>query len=237
MKLLLFATLGLAVSSSPATDWPRYRGVNGSGVSTDGEIPTKWTEETTLWNIDLEGNGHGSPVIYGDKLFLLTAIDEKPPAEEAKGKGGAKKKKGATPFLWRALCLNKKSFNSAASSTAAVDAKRVIFCRGTPDLLTMISLSHEGEVQWQKDLGPVVGGHGFGASPILYKDLVVLNNDQENKAAIFSHSTPIPVRSHGKSNDAVSEFPILYPVSTRQKAMAKSSSLPTGNTDSPQSIQ
>jgi outer membrane protein assembly factor BamB len=54
-----------------------------------------------------------------------------------------------------------------------------------------VSLSHKGEVQWEKNMGPVSGGHGFGASPILYQDLVILNNDQENeKGNLFAlHAT------------------------------------------------
>jgi len=73
-------------------------------------------------------------------------------------------------------------FNSPASTTPAVDGKRVVFSWGTPEKLTMTAFSLDGKKLWQSDLGPVSGGHGFAASPILLGDLVILNNDQEKGA-------------------------------------------------------
>ncbi|NOY00708.1 MAG: PQQ-binding-like beta-propeller repeat protein, partial [Verrucomicrobia bacterium] len=70
-------------------------------------------------------------------------------------------------------------FNSPASTTPAVDEKRVVFSWGTPEKLTMAAFSHDGKKLWQTDLGPISGGHGFAASPMLLGDLVILNNDQE----------------------------------------------------------
>ncbi len=240
VALLLLALSLFTISVSRATDWPRYRGINGSGVSTDGAIPAEWTEANTLWKIDIEGAGHGSPVIHGDKLFLLTAVSDKPETEEAapaaaKGnkKKGKKKGKGAVSYQWRTMCLEIKTgktlwqkdfdkrtfkghrFNSAASSTAAADSKRVIFSWGTPDQLTLVSMSHRGEVHWQKDLGPVVGGHGFAASPVLVGDLVVLNNDQEKKSgdlfALHADTGEQAWKVERKSERISYSVPCVYP--------------------------
>ncbi len=197
---LLASSLFLLPRLLPAgeNDWPRYRGPNGSGVSRSGEIPTKWEKNHFKWQSKIPGKGYGSPVIWGNRIFLLSAISEGKSETPAKKKKG-KRSRGGASFHWLAICLNKTNgetlwtkkfdpasfkghrFNSPASSTAAVDSKRVIFTWGTPKSHIMLALSHEGEELWITDLGPVVGGHGYAASPVLYGDLVILNNDQEKQ--------------------------------------------------------
>ena len=54
-----------------ATDWPRFRGPNGTGISHASTIPTEWTDKDYNWVIDLPGQGHGSPVVVGDRLYVL----------------------------------------------------------------------------------------------------------------------------------------------------------------------
>jgi outer membrane protein assembly factor BamB len=200
---LIIFTLGLMVHSATADNWPRFRGPNGSGVVEDVKLPAEWGDANYRWKIDLPGIGHGSPVVWGDRIFLLAASE--PPARPSKKKGKkavAKKPKSAAPVKpqsWVPICVSAKDgavlwkqeitavdqkhkghrFNSPASTTPAVDEKRVVFTWGTPEKLTMAAFSHEGKKLWQSDLGPISGGHGFAASPMLLGDLVILNNDQE----------------------------------------------------------
>ncbi|MCB1076903.1 MAG: PQQ-binding-like beta-propeller repeat protein [Verrucomicrobiae bacterium] len=206
----LSGLLWLTVSGARAENWPRFRGPNGSGLGADVTIPAQWTDADFRWRIDLPGMGHGSPVVWGDKLFLLCATE---PAPKAKGKAKGKKKAAEAaaasspdgdatppaPQRWMPICLSTKDgsilwkqeisegsfsghrFNSPASTTPAVDEKRVVFTWGTAEKLTMVAFSHSGEKLWEADLGPVSGGHGFAASPMLLGDLVILNNDQENE--------------------------------------------------------
>ncbi len=201
LVLLLFSIFYRA----KAENWPRFHGPNGSGVTNEIKVPAVWTESDYRWRVDLSGVGHGSPVVWGDKLFLLCAT-ESPSRKKGKGKG--KSKSLASPDgeatapaeqRWMPLCISTKDgsvlwkqeiaggafsghrFNSPASTTAAVDATRVVFTWGTAEKLTMAAFSHAGEKLWESDLGPVDGGHGFAASPMLIGDLVVLNNDQEDE--------------------------------------------------------
>lgn len=187
-------------------NWPRFRGPNGSGVSASVVIPAPWPAEGLRWSADLPGIGHGSPVVWGDRLFLLCAT-EAAGKGKAKGKNKGKGKAAASPDgeatapaaqRWMPLCLDTKDgsviwkaelaggdfsghrFNSPASTTPAVDGNRVVFTWGTAERLTMAAFDHDGKELWVSDLGPVSGGHGFGASPLLLGDLVILNNDQEN---------------------------------------------------------
>lgn len=199
LVVIIFAGLFFQVAS--AENWPRFRGVNGSGVAAV-KIPAEWSDSNFRWKIDLPGIGHGSPVVWGERIFLLAASE--PPPRPKKGKGKkrqvvAKAAATAKPQSWTPICVSTKDgsilwrqeivavdqqhqghrFNSPASTTPAVDDKRVVFSWGTPEKLTMAAFSHAGEKLWQADLGPVSGGHGFAASPMLFGDLVILNNDQE----------------------------------------------------------
>ena len=197
MKHLIFLLLFANFASA---DWPRFRGPNASGLA-DATLPAPIAKSHEIWSVELPGLGHGSPTIVGDRIFLLSAVAKQPAPAPATQKGNKKRRKGRAPVPqnWLTLCVDRKDgkllwqqefperafkghrFNSAASSTAAADGERVVFAWGTEDRLTVLALSHSGETLWERDLGPVVGGHGFGGSPILYKDLVVLNNDQEGE--------------------------------------------------------
>ncbi len=252
MKSQIFVLGVIAVMSCGAvyaddSSWPRFRGVNGSGVDDSAAVPTEWSDSNELWSVEVPGVGHGSPVSYGNRMFLLTAVAEPQsaaapdaPGSAAKGKKG---KKGKTPvpvlsYQWLTLCLDRETgqslweqrfdqrtfkghrFNSAASSTPAVDGKRVVFAWGTPDQLTVAALSHEGELLWKKDLGPVSGGHGFGGSPILYNDLVVLNNDQEkqegNLLALNAETGEVVWTVERKSERISYAVPCVYEVAGRE---------------------
>ncbi len=186
-RLVAFLFSGLpwlCVSGAKAENWPRFRGPNGSGLAAGVSIPAEWADADYRFRVDLPGIGHGSPVVWGDRLFLLAA------GETATAKSQT----------WMPLCLSTQDgsviwkheiaeggfkghrFNSPASTTPAVDEKRVVFTWGTKEKLTMVAFSHSGEKLWESDLGPVNGGHGFAASPMLLGDLVILNNDQEKRA-------------------------------------------------------
>ena len=70
---LLLPVLLLCVVPVRAQEWTRFRGPNGTGVSDAKSIPATWTDADYRWKIKLPGKGHGSPVVWGDRLFLLSA--------------------------------------------------------------------------------------------------------------------------------------------------------------------
>ncbi|MDF1850987.1 MAG: PQQ-binding-like beta-propeller repeat protein [Verrucomicrobiales bacterium] len=218
------------------SEWSRFRGENGSGVNEKAELPTEWSEENQFWSVDLPGQGHGSPVVSGNRIYLLSAVEDPGEAPDANPKKAKKKGKGNSPkpYRWQTLCLDAETgktvwtkefsqgrfkghrFNSAASSTAAVDEDQVVFAWGTADQLTVVSLTLEGELQWEKDLGPVVGGHGFGGSPILFEDLVILNNDQEkqngNLLALDAKTGEVKWTAERRSQRISYSVPCVYEV-------------------------
>src|SRR5262245_12879641 len=56
-----------------AQEWTRFRGPNGTGVSEATTIPVKWSDADFNWKVEIPGIGHSSPVVWGDKIFLLSA--------------------------------------------------------------------------------------------------------------------------------------------------------------------
>jgi len=182
--LVLLGLFVLPITPTVAGEWPRFRGPNGSGISQATTIPVRWTEKDHNWKIKLPGIGHGSPVVWKDRLFLM--------AEENDGTSRIVLCVRTTDgkILWRRKFASrshrKHRKNSYASSTPAVDEKHVYVAWGTPKKLTLMALDHDGRVQWEQDLGPVKGGHGFAASPIVFRDLVVLSNDQNGRSSLIA---------------------------------------------------
>ena len=71
--LLAVASMQTVQADETQGEWTRFRGPNGSGVSNATTIPTKFTEKDYNWKIKLPGVGYGSPVIWGDKVFVVSA--------------------------------------------------------------------------------------------------------------------------------------------------------------------
>lgn len=174
--------LGLLYWSSDATaqEWTRFRGPNGQGQCESADtIPIEWTEKDYNWNTVLPGVGHSSPVIWHDKVFL-TSGDPKSGTRYVLCLNTADGK-----IVWQkeyaAASHYVHKFNNFASSTPAVDDKHVYVAWATPDEITLLALTHPGEEAWKKNLGSFKSEHGFGTSPIVVDDMVIMTNDQEGE--------------------------------------------------------
>lgn len=156
-----------------AQEWTRFRGPNGQGQS-ESVFDAQFTESDFAWKASLPGEGNSSPVLWGNKLFVL-----------ASDRGDATRfvvcldaKTGDE--LWRRIYKSKThklhSRSSYSSSTPAVDEERVYVAWSTHDSTTFMALDHDGNEVWKRDLGRWIGSHGFGTSPIVYKEMVILHN-------------------------------------------------------------
>jgi len=161
-----------------AQEWTRFRGPNGTGLSTAKTIPTKIGNEHIRWKIELPGSGHSSPVLWGEKVFITTTGDKAGgisvlgvSAED--GKVIWKRDFPLTPFA-------RHKFNSFAASTPAVDAERVYVLWNEPEHFMLAALDHDGKTIWQRDFGPFVSQHGCGISPIVYDGKVIVGNEQDD---------------------------------------------------------
>ncbi len=175
----------LVVLAAPTSgqEWPRFRGPNGSGVSA-APAPTRWTERDFRWKVNLPGVGHSSPVLWGDRLFVTSG-------DEETGKRFLlclRTEDGRQ--LWTRTFPGPRSAkhpdNSYASATPAADERHVYACWGSPQELLVVALDHDGNEAWRADLGGFHGGHGFGASPVVYEGLVIVPNDQDGASALFA---------------------------------------------------
>lgn len=169
--------IGFLCSTAWGQEWTRFRGPNGTGRAETGSLPVTWNESDYAWRVRVPGQGHSSPVLWGDRIFLMSADPDK-----------------ATRYLlcycatdgaelWRRQYASTPHHlhlrNTFASGTAAVDRDRVYWAWATPEKVTFLALDHHGHEVWNLDLGPWTSQHGFGTSPMLFEDLVILSNNQQ----------------------------------------------------------
>ena len=174
----------LCGSTSSAQEWTRFRGPNGTGISEATTIPTTWTEADFNWKIELPGNGHSQPVLWGDKIFLTCSNDEGAERvvlclDVASGDTVWKKKIPSRTH-------KRHSLNSFASATPAVDEDQVYVAFSTPDRYSLIAFDHAGGERWDADLGPYASQHSCGSSPILFEDMVILGNEQDGPSSLIA---------------------------------------------------
>lgn len=174
---------GLAANAR-ADEWNRFRGPNGSGVSDTQTVPTEWTKGDFNWRFKLPGTGHASPVVWGDRLFLLSGDDES--GSRIVSCVEAESGQVVWSRKFEAATHRRHRLNSLASSTPTVDGERVYVSWATPDEYIVAALSHDGEPQWRVDLGGYRSGHGFGVSPVLFDDLLIVSNEQEGESTLVA---------------------------------------------------
>ena len=184
-RLALTATIAvLAVAALGASDeWSRFRGPNGSGVSTTGNLPAVFGPETNVvWKTPLPF-GHSSPVLTEDRIYLTGARGDRLltiALDRASGR-----------TLWereapRARTEKLDNRNGPAAPSAVTDGRDVyVFFVD----FGLISYDRQGRERWRVPLGPFNNVYGMGASPILVGDMVVLVCDQSTQSYIAAFAT------------------------------------------------
>jgi len=184
--LAVFAIQGACLSESAwaQKNWSRFRGANGVGISDLKGLPTTWSEGAYKWNIELPGLGHAAPVVWGDKLFITSAVDE-----------GAQRTlyclnpQTGKPIWSRTIGLNKShkhNKSSWASATPAVDGERVYVAFSDEEHYTLAAYDLDGNLIWRRLLGTFESQHGQGVSPIIFKDMVIIPNLQKGPSSIIA---------------------------------------------------
>ena len=172
----------------PAPDakkhWPRHRGPSGQGDTYAAHPPAHWDKDgrNLRWRAKVPGRGHSSPVVWGERVFLTTA-DPKGTERSvlcyslADGRLlWSRQAPARTPEtgLWPK--------NSYATSTPVTDGERLIAFFGSSGL---VCYDLDGNFLWQNVSFAVKTTHGTGSSPLLYKDLVILAQDQNQSDSLF----------------------------------------------------
>jgi outer membrane protein assembly factor BamB len=160
-----------------AQEWTRFHGPNGTGVVADANLPTSL--DKPLWTKRLAGVGSSCPVAWDDRIFV-TSCD----MHSAQIKLQCLSMKDGEENwikLFESTPYHVHDRNTFAASTPAVDQDHVYACITDPDHTTLVALDHDGDEVWRRDFGRFVSSHGFGASPIVYKDLVILCSSQSKE--------------------------------------------------------
>jgi outer membrane protein assembly factor BamB len=167
-------------------NWPQFRGPRGDGTSAESAPPTHWSETNNIaWKCALPGEGHSSPVVWNDSVFLTAALPDT--GERILIKVDAK----AGKIAWQTTVAkaDRESMhreNSSASSTCATDGTSVITSFQVGDKVDIRAYDFDGKLRWSAQPLKFSGEHGYSYSPIFYKDLVILDCRQEGDAATLA---------------------------------------------------
>ncbi len=166
-----------ASALEPTPRWGRFRGANGSGVTSDCNVPLPWKAADVAWNIALPGKSNGSPVVAGKRVFLMSADPNSAKRYMLAYDLGSGKELWRKEYESRPNRIHRQS--SYASCTPCVNSDAVFITWATPESVVLKALSHEGEERWTKDLGPFISQHGYGTSPAVFGDKLVLFVSQQ----------------------------------------------------------
>lgn len=187
--ILLTGILAVLPSATSASDdWPWWRGPDRNGIaSAEQEIPGAFSEADILWSVDLPGRSHGSAIVMGDRV-ILAAADEKKQTQSLLCFDRATGKPIWTSTIHEGGFTQKTNKKASwASSTPASDGERVFipFVNGDAACLTAVSLE-SGEKLWQKKICDYKIHQGYGSSPAIHQDLVIVTGDNKLGGAIVA---------------------------------------------------
>jgi outer membrane protein assembly factor BamB len=212
LRPTVFAVLFLSLSAFGQANWPQFRGPQ-AGVVEDQVLPDTWTTtEHVAWTVEIPGRGWSSPIVWGDRVFVTTAVAEGDTEMPKKGLylGGERPTPSDKVHQWKVYCIdfnNGKVLwdavahrglpkygvhlkNSQASETPVTDGERVYAYFGNVGLFCY---DFDGRPVWsQKSEGLKTRANwGTAASPVLYKDrLYIINdNDQQSFLAALDKKT------------------------------------------------
>jgi outer membrane protein assembly factor BamB len=170
--LLLCSTLVATIAV--AENWPGWRGPRGDGTSLEKNPPTRWSrEQNVVWRSEIPGEGHSSPIVWNDKIFLTTATRD----TQDRLLLCLDRKTGAT--LWKQGVVKapleaKNNENSYASATPVTDGEKVFvtFLDGYDVVVAAYDL--KGKQLWSERPGRFKSQWGFSHSPVLFEDKVIV---------------------------------------------------------------
>ena len=172
----------LAEASPGPEDWPWWRGPGRDGKSRETDPPLEWREEAGVaWRTPVPGRGHGSPSVWGDRIYLATADEEK----EEQLVLAYDRASGSE--LWRRVVhqggfVHRHTKNSHASGTPACDGERVYIAFLNAGAIRATALDRDGRIVWQRKAGDFETEHGYGASPVLYGQTVIVCGDSNGSS-------------------------------------------------------
>jgi outer membrane protein assembly factor BamB len=185
--MCLAIALSIALSyPARAENWPVWRGPRGNGTSLEKNVPTQWSAtQNVVWKAAIPGKGHASPIVWNDRVFVVTSDKERRQRlllclDRSEGK-----------ILWQQVVLEAplervNSLNSFASSTPATDGERVYVSFLDVDRMLIAAYDFEGHQVWAVHPGDFASMHGYCSSPVLWKDKVIVNGDHDGSGYLVA---------------------------------------------------
>jgi outer membrane protein assembly factor BamB len=190
----------------PGVDWPSFRGIRGAGVADGFKTPTTWSvpdKKGVRWQTPVQGLGHSSPVVWGHRVCVTTAISGKTDAGLKIGLyGDITSVLDDTVHTWKLLCFDKRNGRTLfdrtmhtgvpiikrhtksthANTTLATDGTHLVAMLGSEGLH---AFNMDGKLLWKKDLGVLDSGFymvpsaqwEFASSPVIHDGVVVIQAD------------------------------------------------------------
>lgn len=188
MRFFLSLILFLIVAAAKADEnWPGWRGPRGDGtVRGAPNLPVDFDiAKDTVWKTKIPGVGHASPVIWEDRIFLVSA-DEESQARSLmcfdRISGEIKWSKGVLQSPFEDI----HRLNSRASSTPVTDGERIFVSFLDGEKMFVAAYDLEGNQLWQQRPGVFSSKHGYCSCPVLWKNMVIVNGDHDGEAYIVA---------------------------------------------------
>jgi len=155
-------------------NWPMWRGPRGDGTSLERTVPTHWSATNNIkWKTAVPGEGHSSPIVWNDRVFLTTALKD----VQERCLLSFDRKTGE--LVWRQAVLKsplepKNSENSYASSCPATDGSKVFVTFLDQKDVVVAAYDFGGKQAWSVRPGQFYSQHGFSHTPVLFEDKVIV---------------------------------------------------------------
>jgi outer membrane protein assembly factor BamB len=205
-----------------AQDWPSFRGPRGSGVSLTATPPATWNVSTSAnvaWRTPIAGLGHSSPIVWGDRIYVTTAVSDVAASRSLKlgdsDQTGIDAAKDMVPHRWQLMALDRLSGKvlwtqsvhqgiprvkrhvkaSHASATPATNGKIIVALFGSEGLF---AFDPSGKELWRQDLGVMSVGladdptyeWGPASSPVIHGNVVIVQNDRYRDSFLIAFDLP-----------------------------------------------
>ncbi|MCY3845282.1 MAG: PQQ-binding-like beta-propeller repeat protein, partial [Acidobacteria bacterium] len=176
----------IAVEGEAARYWSRWRGPSGQGLVEGTGYPDRWSEtENVVWRAEVPGSGNSSPIVWGDRIFLTT------------GRTGGRQlsilayRRSDGALLWETdVAPGGREYvhpkNGPAAATPVTDGERVYASFGSRGL---VAVDLDGNRLWHTEVGQIDNYHGPAGSPLLYRDRIILYQDQRPHGFVAAYDT------------------------------------------------
>jgi outer membrane protein assembly factor BamB len=250
LPFFLIALTGIA----SAQNWPQFRGPGATGVVEGQPAAVKWDAVKSLntrWKTEIAGLGHSSPVVWGNKVFITTAVSSAAKDETRYGLyGDVAPVKDDPKHTWKVYALDKNTGkilweriaydglprvkrhpkSTHSDSTPATDGKYLVVLFGSHGLY---AYDLNGKLKWKQDLGVLDSGWFYdpdyqwehGSSPIIYRDLVIVQVDVQKDSYIAAYNLKDGKLMWKTPREEISSWgtPTVYEGKTRAELIANGS--------------